>query len=77
MRTTRVLTRKWPDQPHWEFDAVRLGVDALGHWVGVPVGTWLSRPDKGFTAWSDHVVMLPHDVAFERDPATVGARAAS
>ena len=61
MRTTRVLTRKWPDAPHWEFEAVRLGVDGLGHWVGVPAGTWLSRPDKGFTAWADHVVLLPHD----------------
>ncbi|MFL6062389.1 MAG: DUF402 domain-containing protein [Marmoricola sp.] len=61
MRSLRVLTRKWPDGPHWEFDAVRLGVDALGHWVGVPRGTWLSRPDKGFTAWADHVVLIPHD----------------
>lgn len=60
-RIVRVLTRKWPDNPHWEFDAVRLGVDAHGHWVGVPKGTWLSKPDKGFTAWADHVVLLPHD----------------
>ncbi|MBO9520771.1 MAG: DUF402 domain-containing protein [Nocardioidaceae bacterium] len=60
-RTTRVLTRKWPDGPHWEFDAVRLGVDAHGHWVGVPAGTLLARPDKAFTAWADHVVLLPHD----------------
>lgn len=60
-RIVRVLTRKWPDDPHWEFDAVRLGVDALGQWVGVPRGTWLSKPDKGFTAWADHVVLLPHD----------------
>lgn len=56
-----MLTRKWPDEPHWEFDAVRLGVDGLGHWVGVPKGTWLSKPGKGFTAWADHVVLLPHD----------------
>lgn len=61
LRTVRVRTRKWPDDPHWEFDAVRLGVDGVGHWVGVPTGTWLSRPDKGFTAWADHVVLLPHD----------------
>lgn len=60
-QTVRVLTRKWPDAPHWEFDAVRLGVDAHGHWVGVPKGTWLSKPGKGFTAWADHVVLLPHD----------------
>lgn len=61
LRTVRVQTRKWPDDPHWEFDAVRLGVDAHGHWVGVPQGTWLSKPDKGFTAQADHVVLLPHD----------------
>lgn len=61
VRTVRVLTRKWPDSPHWEFDAIRLGVDAHGQWVGVPKGTWLSKPDKGFTATADHVVLLPHD----------------
>jgi len=60
-RIVRVLTRKWPDLPHWEFDAVRLGVDAHGHWVGVPAGTWLSRPERGFHAWCDHVVLIPHD----------------
>ena len=57
----RVLTCKWPDLPHWEFDAVRLGADEHGHWVGVPSGTWLSRPDRGFHAWCDHVVLIPYD----------------
>jgi len=61
LRTVRVLTRKWPDLPHWEFDAVRLGADALGHWVGVAEGTWLAKPGAGFHAWCDHVVLLPHD----------------
>jgi uncharacterized protein len=56
-----VLTRKWPDLPHWEFDAVRLGADAHGQWVGVPSGTWLSRPERGFHAWCDHVVLIPYD----------------
>jgi hypothetical protein len=60
-RSVRVLTRKWPDLPHWEFDAVRLGADAHGHWVGVPSGTWLERPDRGFHAWCDHVVLIPYD----------------
>lgn len=59
-RAVRVLTRKWPDEPHWEFDALRLGADDLGHWVGVPKGTWLAKPGKGFTAWADHVVLIPH-----------------
>src|SRR5215208_2331074 len=60
-RTVRVLMRKWQDLPHWEFDAVRLGADEHGHWVGVRSGTWLSRPDRGFHAWCDHVVLIPHD----------------
>ncbi len=59
--TVRVLTRKWPDAPHWEYDAVPLGSDAHGDWVGVPAGTWLAKPDRGFTAWCDHVVLLPRD----------------
>jgi hypothetical protein len=60
-RIVRVVMRKWPDLPHWEFDAVRLGADAHGYWLGVPSGTWLSRPEKGFHAWCDHVVLVPHD----------------
>ncbi len=56
-----MLTRKWPDAPHWEFDAVPLGSDEHGDWVGVPAGTWLSKPDRGFTAWCDHVVLVPRD----------------
>ncbi|MGY2874583.1 uncharacterized protein ACVW00_001773 [Marmoricola sp. URHA0025 HA25] len=60
-RAVRVLTRKWPDLPHWEFDALRLGADAHGYWLGVPEGTWLSRPERGFHAWCDHVVLVPYD----------------
>jgi hypothetical protein len=61
LRSARVLTRKWPDEPHWEFDAIRLGIDGHGQWLGVPKGTWLAKPAKGFTAQADHVVLLPHD----------------
>lgn len=60
-RTVHVQTRKWPDHPHWEYDATHLGVDGWGHWVGVPQGVWLSRPGAGFHAHCDHVVLLPHD----------------
>jgi predicted RNA-binding protein associated with RNAse of E/G family len=56
-----VLTRKWPDQPHWEYDALRLGADAHGQWVGLPVGTWMARPGAGMHATAPHVVLLPHD----------------
>jgi hypothetical protein len=60
-RTVHVQTRKWPDSPHWEYDAIHLGADGFGHWVGVAQGNWLSRPDAGFHAACDHVVLLPHD----------------
>lgn len=60
-RTVHVQTRKWPDRPHWEYDAVALGADAFGHWVAVPQGRWLSRPGAGFHAHCDHVVLVPHD----------------
>ncbi len=57
----RLETRKWPDSPHWEFDAVWLGADGIGQWVGLPRGTWLSRPGAGFHATAPHVVLVPHD----------------
>lgn len=53
--------RKWRDRPHWEFDAAWLGADAHGSWLGVPRGTWLSRPGAGFHALADQVVLVPHD----------------
>ncbi|GAC1385960.1 MAG: hypothetical protein NVSMB48_23980 [Marmoricola sp.] len=61
MRTIRCVTRKWPDSPHWEFDARWLGADSVGTWLGVREGTWLSRPQAGFHASCDHVVLVPHD----------------
>lgn len=60
-RTVMVRTRKWPDEPHWEFEGVRLGIDGHGHWVGVPLGTLLSRPGMTMTARAPHVVLVPHD----------------
>lgn len=53
--------RKWPDSPHWQFDAVSLGADGHGHWIGIPEGTWLERPGAGFYATVDHVTLVPHD----------------
>jgi hypothetical protein len=60
-RTVHVQARKWPDSPHWEHDAIALGADGYGHWVGVAKGTWISRPGAGFHAHCDQVVLLPHD----------------
>jgi predicted RNA-binding protein associated with RNAse of E/G family len=60
-RTVDVRARKWPDSPHWEHEAVALGADGWGQWVGVAKGTWISRPGAGFHAHCDQVVLLPHD----------------
>lgn len=57
----RVECRKWPDSPHWEFDAVRLGQDAHGTWVGITEGTLLASPSRAFHAVADHVTLVPHD----------------
>jgi predicted RNA-binding protein associated with RNAse of E/G family len=59
-RLIRVLTRKWPDSPHWEYDALRLGMDEYGEWVGLPLGTRMSRPGVTLHASAAHVVLLPH-----------------
>ena len=60
-RHVRVECRKWPDSPHWEFDAILLGIDAHGTWVGIPKGTWLASPVRAFHAAADHVMLVPHD----------------
>lgn len=60
-REVRILTRKWPDAPHWEYDALWLGADAVGQWVGISRGTWMSRPGAGMHATADHVVLVPHE----------------
>lgn len=61
MTPVRVECRKWPDAPHWECDAVRLGQDAHGTWVGIPRGTLLASPTRAFHATADHVTLVPHD----------------
>ncbi|NUR06491.1 MAG: DUF402 domain-containing protein [Nocardioidaceae bacterium] len=58
-RTVRVVSRKWRDRPHWEFDALLLGTDAHGTWVGAPRGTLISRPGVCFRTQCDQVTLLP------------------
>lgn len=50
---------KWGGRPHWEYDAVLLGTDALGDWIGVTAGTHMSRPGAGFTAPVDQACLVP------------------
>jgi hypothetical protein len=61
MQEVRVECRKWPDERHWEFDAVRLGADAHGVWCGIAGGTLMSRPGISLVAAADHVTLAPYD----------------
>lgn len=60
-RVVRFRSLKWPDRPHWEYDARWLGADAHGQWLGLETGAWLSRPGAGFHAHCEQVVLMPHD----------------
>lgn len=60
-RTVHFKSLKWPDSPHWEYDARWLGTDGHGQWLGLNTGAWLSRPNAGFHAHCEQVVLLPHE----------------
>ena len=55
----RLVMTKWGRRPHWEFDAVLLGSDHHGDWVGVAAGTAMSRPGADYVAAVDQVVLAP------------------
>jgi len=55
----RIVFTKWGDQPHWEMDAVFLGTDQFGDWIGFPAGTFMSRPGLDFTTTNAQVGLLP------------------
>ena len=50
---------KWGGRPHWEYDAVLLGYDEHGDWLGIPGGTHMSRPDAEYVAPVAQVVLVP------------------
>ena len=54
---------KWGDRPHWEYDAIFLGSDEHGDWLGCPTGTFYSRPGMEFVATFAGVVLVPVDGA--------------
>ena len=60
----RLVARKWPDLPHWENDAVLLGDDHHGRWVGAPAGTVMRRPGVEFVTTSAQVSLLPAAAPF-------------
>ncbi|HET6625766.1 MAG TPA: DUF402 domain-containing protein [Nocardioidaceae bacterium] len=64
MSDVRVVFSKWGARPHWEYDAVRLGADENGTWLGVPSGTRLSRPGADFCTEPAFVVLVPEAAPF-------------
>jgi hypothetical protein len=50
---------KWGDRPHWQMDAVYLGQDDAGDWIGFPRGTRMSRPGMSVTTENDQVGLVP------------------
>lgn len=60
----RVVFRKWGDLPHWEYDALRLGDDEHGTWLGATAGTLLARPGASFSSPQHFVSLVPHGQPF-------------
>ena len=60
MAAVRVAFGKWDGRRHWEYDAVRLGADRHGTWLGAPAGTPLARPGAAMTTGYDHIALVPH-----------------
>ncbi len=56
-----VAMTKWRARPHWEFDAVVLGHDQHGTWLGIPVGTSHTRPGMAFASEVASVTLVPAD----------------
>jgi hypothetical protein len=56
----RIEMSKWGDHPHWQFEAVWLGLDECGEWLGFPAGTAMSRPGYALVSPNNQVGLLPH-----------------
>ncbi len=55
----RVEMTKWGDRPHWVMDALYLGADGHGDWIGFPTGTFMSRPGAEYTTRHPQVGLVP------------------
>jgi len=60
----RLEMTKWVDRPHWAMDAVYLGADARGDWIGFTSGTHMSRPGMEVTTSNEQVGLVPADGAW-------------
>lgn len=50
---------KWGGRAHWEFDAVLLGSDEHGDWLGITPGTAMARPGATYVAPNRQVGLVP------------------
>jgi uncharacterized protein len=55
----RCVLSKWGGRPHWEFDAVLLGSDDHGDWLGIEAGTVMVRPGVEYVAPVPQVGLSP------------------
>lgn len=55
----RVVMTKWGRRAHWQFDALVLGTDDDGTWLGVPAGTRMVRPGAEYVAPVAQVCLVP------------------
>ena len=55
----RCVLSKWGGRPHWEFDAVFLGSDEHGDWLGIDAGTVMVRPGAEYVAPVPQVGLSP------------------
>lgn len=60
----RLVWTKWGGHPHWEHDALRLGEDEHGVWLGAPPGTFMSRPGTSFTSNYVQLTCVPSAKAY-------------
>lgn len=75
MSRVHVNQRKWPDSPHWHFDAERIGEDYHGVWLFVDAATVMQRgTEQPRPAGIDMVILVPNTdpwmVEFYRDHPT-------
>jgi len=54
----QVRMSKWDGTPHWAFEAVTLGDDEHGTWLGTPAGTRFARPGAAYEQAADRVHLV-------------------
>lgn len=64
MDEIRVVFGKWGGRPHWEYDALLLGDDEHGTWLGLPTGTRVARPGVELVSAEPQVVLVPPACGF-------------